>query len=40
MKDLIEACNSKLGYPPSLETIQKDLAKMKSPYPTGYDAPI
>jgi predicted DNA-binding transcriptional regulator YafY len=40
MKDLIEACNSKLGYSPSLETIQKDLAKMKSPYPTGYDAPI
>jgi len=40
MEDLIEACNRALGYSPSPETIQKDLATMKLPFPDGRDAPI
>jgi predicted DNA-binding transcriptional regulator YafY len=40
MDDLIEACNRTLGYSPSPETIQKDIANMKLPFPDGFDAPI
>lgn len=40
MEDIIEACWEKLDYRPSKETIQKDIACMKCPYPDGFDAPI
>lgn len=40
MDDIIDACWQKLDYQPSKETIQKDIANMKSPYPDGFDAPI
>ena len=40
MKDIIEACLEKLDFEPSPETIQKDLANMRLPYPDGFDAPI
>lgn len=40
MDDIIEACSDKLDYRPSKETIQKDIANMKSPHPDGFDAPI
>ena len=40
MDDLIEACVEKLDFRPSKETIQKDIASMKCPYPDGFDAPI
>lgn len=40
MQDIIEACWEKLDIRPSPETIQKDLAIMKLPYPDGFDAPI
>jgi predicted DNA-binding transcriptional regulator YafY len=40
MNDIIDACWEKLDYQPSKETIQKDIANMKSPYPDGFDAPI
>ena len=40
MDDIIEACAQKLDNCPSRETIQKDIALMKRPYPDGFDAPI
>ncbi len=40
MEDILQACWEKLDYRPSKETIQKDLANMKSPHPNGFDAPI
>lgn len=40
MNDIIDACLQKLDYQPSKETIQKDIANMKNPYPDGFDAPI
>lgn len=40
MNEIIEACFVKLYYEPSIETIQKDLANMRLPYPEGFDAPI
>lgn len=39
-QEIIQACLYKLGYEPSGETIQKDIANMKEPYPEGFDAPI
>ena len=40
MVDFMEACHSKLDFYPSEETIQKDIANMRLPYPDGFDAPI
>lgn len=40
MDDIIEACIVKLNFEPSPETIQKDMANMRLPYPDGFDAPI
>lgn len=40
MEDFIEACQTKLDFYPSEETIQKDIANMRLPYPDGFDAPI
>ncbi|MFM1829017.1 MAG: hypothetical protein RL624_1258 [Bacteroidota bacterium] len=40
IEDIIEACWQKLDFRPSVETIQKDMANMKLPYPDGFDAPI
>lgn len=40
MEDFIEACYTKLDFYPSVETIQKDMANMRLPYPDGFDAPI
>jgi predicted DNA-binding transcriptional regulator YafY len=40
MQEIIEACLDKLDFEPSVETIQKDLANMRLPYPDGFDAPI
>jgi predicted DNA-binding transcriptional regulator YafY len=40
IEDIIEACFQKLDFRPSVETIQKDMANMKLPYPDGFDAPI
>ncbi len=40
MEDIIEACHAKLEFYPSEETIQKDIANMRLPYPDGFDAPI
>lgn len=40
MEDFIEACHTKLDFYPSEETIQKDIANMRMPYPDGFDAPI
>jgi predicted DNA-binding transcriptional regulator YafY len=40
MRDFIEACHTKLDFYPSEETIQKDIANMRLPYPDGFDAPI
>ncbi len=40
IEDIIEACWQKLDFRPSVETIQKDIANMKLPYPDGFDAPI
>jgi len=40
MSEIIEACNDKLGYPPSVETIQKDIRNMKLEPPIGLGAPI
>ncbi len=42
MQNLREACQEKLGLEdlPSIETIQKDIANMKRPFPEGFDAPI
>ena len=40
MNEIIDACLDKLDFLPSKETIQKDLANMRLPYPDGFDAPI
>ena len=40
MEDLLNACYLKLNYWPSPDTIEKDIAKMKKPFPIGFDAPI
>lgn len=40
MNDLIESIREKLEVDVSPETIQKDIAAMREPYPDGYDAPI
>ena len=40
MDEFIEACHAKLDFYPSEETIQKDMANMRLPYPDGFDAPI
>lgn len=40
MEEIIQACVEKLDFQPSPETIQKDLANMRLPYPDGFDAPI
>ena len=40
MEDIIDQCIEKLDFEPSRETIQKDLANMRLPYPDGFDAPI
>jgi predicted DNA-binding transcriptional regulator YafY len=40
MEDLINGCEIKLSIRPSAETIQKDIANMRLPFPDGYDAPI
>ena len=40
MDQFIEACHAKLDFYPSEETIQKDMANMRLPYPDGFDAPI
>jgi len=40
MDDIIDACERHLDFAPSVETIQKDLANMRLPYPDGFDAPI
>jgi predicted DNA-binding transcriptional regulator YafY len=40
MEEIIEACIVKLDFEPSPETIQKDIANMRSPAPDGFDAPI
>ncbi len=40
MNEIIDACWEKLDFMPSKETIQKDIANMRLPYPDGFDAPI
>jgi predicted DNA-binding transcriptional regulator YafY len=40
MVEIIDACRDKLCFEPSVETIQKDIANMRLPYPDGFDAPI
>ena len=40
MYEIIDACNEKLAFDPSSETIQKDMANMRLPYPDGFDAPV
>lgn len=40
MEDIIDECREKLDYETTKETIQKDIANMKLPYPDGFDAPI
>lgn len=40
MDEIIEECRVKLDYDTTSETIQKDIANMKMPYPDGFDAPI
>lgn len=40
MEEIINTCFDKLDFAPSKETIQKDLANMRLPYPDGFDAPI
>ena len=40
MEEIIDACLDKLDFEPSRETIQKDLANMRLPYPDGFDAPV
>lgn len=40
MREIIEACLDKLDFEPAVDTIQKDLANMRLPYPEGFDAPI
>lgn len=40
MNDIIEAIRKKLDVDISPETIQKDIAAMREPYPDGFNAPI
>ncbi len=40
MEEIIQECITKLDFEPSPETIQKDIANMRLPYPDGFDAPI
>jgi predicted DNA-binding transcriptional regulator YafY len=40
MQELIALCEQLLDYSPSIETLQKDIANMRLPYPDGFDAPI
>ncbi|MCE2711026.1 MAG: WYL domain-containing protein [Cryomorphaceae bacterium] len=40
MDDILEACREKLGIDPSVETIQKDINRMKMDPPDGFSAPI
>jgi predicted DNA-binding transcriptional regulator YafY len=40
MEEILEACNDKLDYFPSVETIQKDIRNMKMDPPLGFGAPI
>lgn len=40
MAEIINTINAKLDFEPSSETIQKDIANMRLPYPDGFDAPI
>ncbi len=40
MSEIIDACIDKLDFEPARETIQKDLANMRLPYPDGFDAPV
>lgn len=40
MNEIIDACWDKLDFMPSKETIQKDIANMRLPYPDGFDAPL
>lgn len=40
MGEIIQACFDKLDFYPSHETIQKDMANMRLPYPDGFDAPV
>lgn len=40
MEEILEACNDKLDYTPSIETIQKDIRNMKMDPPMGFGAPI
>jgi predicted DNA-binding transcriptional regulator YafY len=40
MTEIIDACIEKLDFEPARETIQKDLANMRLPYPDGFDAPV
>lgn len=40
MDEIIEECREKLDIDTTKETIQKDIANMKMPYPDGFDAPI
>lgn len=40
MEEIIEMIREKLDVDVSPETIQKDIAAMKEPYPDGFDAPI
>lgn len=40
MDDLIAECRRELGYEPSVETIQKDIANMRASEPEGLGAPV
>ena len=40
MDDIIDKCRNDLGYAPSIETIQKDIANMRMPEPDGLGAPV
>ncbi|MBM3455881.1 MAG: hypothetical protein FJX80_12155, partial [Bacteroidetes bacterium] len=40
MQELIAACNDRLSINTKLNTIQKDIEKMKLPPPDGFNAPI
>lgn len=40
MEEIIESCENKLDYSPSIETIQKDIKNMKLEHPHGFSAPI
>jgi len=40
MKDIIEACRIKLNIDPSVDTIQKDIERMRMDPPDGFGAPL